>query len=49
MSYSVNITSTFVDMVGAVVSMVTLDVLELEALPTLDVEVEDMLDWLDDI
>lgn len=44
MSYSVNTTSTFVVMVGAVVSMVTLDVLELEAVPTLDVEIEDMFD-----
>jgi hypothetical protein len=43
MSYSVNTTSTLVVMVGAAVSIVTLEVLEFDAVLEL-VDIEDVLD-----
>jgi hypothetical protein len=49
MSYSVNTTSTLVVMVGATVSIVTLELLEFDAALELVVDIEDVLDWLDDI
>ena len=48
-SYPVNTTSTLVAMVGATVSIVTLEVLEFDAVLELVVDIEDVLDWLDDI
>lgn len=48
-SYSVNTTSTLGVMVGAAVSIVTLDALELEVALEFATDVEDVLAGLDDI